>query len=180
MAQNFSPLDEIAAAQGLRLRDFERAIRAVYKPLQPKQWLEKHQALGRASIRQAQLSLAIGRPAPQGYKEPSANMLRWLGMQHLGQTPNYATLHKNKDAVPDSPKEEPDGFHFTTPDGVTVISKAPQQKELPSPTPGKQPHQDVPEVEAILVKEAEEKKHQHPGASEGEAVIVVSAHEAAT
>lgn len=177
MAQNFSPLDEIAAALGLKLRDFERAIRAVHKPLQPKQWLEKHQALGRASIRQAQLSRAIGRAPPKGYKEPCANMLRWLGMQHLGQTPNYATLHKNKDDIPQTAKEEPDGFHFTTPDGVTVISKVDPQG-LPAPQE-KQPHQEVPEVEAILVKEASQKRQETAQHSEGEAVLVVSAHEAA-
>lgn len=174
MAQNFSPLDEIAAAQGLRLRDLERAIRKVQK-LQPAQFLEKHAALGRAAIRQAQLSLAIGRPADKGYKEPSANMLRWLGMQHLGQTPNYAVLNKGKNDVPQTTKEEPDGFHFTTPDGVTVIS--PGKQGMSSSQPHKQPHEETTEVEAILVKEAQVNRKEFAPSPEGGEVMVVSAQE---
>jgi hypothetical protein len=79
----------------------------------------------------------------------NANMLRWLGMQVLGQTPKHFVLHKVKDSAPKAEEQKPTGFEFKNSEGK-VLELLPQ----PQRESDKQPHENQSEVESILKEEA--------------------------
>lgn len=175
MATKFSSADEIRQALGVTQIQFRKAVRH-FKKKTVAEYLAIFAARGRFLIRQAQFDLATGQKPAAGAEPLNANMLRWLGMQHLEQTPKHHVLHKPaNDNPPENPQEQATGFEFTAPNGTTVMIPG-SQAAIPAPAhPQKE---QVPAVEAILVKEAQTAAEEHSEAqiSEegGRRIITVS------
>lgn len=156
MAQRFSPPEEIQAALGLTPKQFQRAVRVHYKK-SVAQWWEQQAALGRYLVRQKQFDKAT-----EG--EGHAVLLKWLGIQYLGQREHVDVIHKadpnsNPEAAARAEREK--GFAILTPEGVTTVLPAPGgQKKLEA-----QPHDEQPIVEAVIVEEENKEAAKASGES---------------
>ncbi len=153
-------MEEIQTSLGLTPKQFKRAVRVVHhKSIE--EYLGQFYAQARYTLRQAMVDKA---------NKGDARLLKWLGIQELGQRLKVDILQKPSDA-PASPAEAiPPGFQLIMAGGqqVLVSGNAPKAK---------QPHEEIPEVEVILRKEAGEEIKPAPVVTpKNRQEIVVSAH----
>lgn len=153
MAQRFSPPEEIAASLGVTAKQFQRAVRVQFRKTVAA-WWEQHAATGRYLVRQKQFDKAT-----EG--EGNTQLLKWLGIQYLGQRDRVDILQKpdpnaNADAAAaDAEKASREkGFSILTPEGMTVIDNRPG---LP------RPHEEQAVVEAVIVEEQKAATEPKPG-----------------
>lgn len=84
-----------------------------------KTFLARYRAIGDMSLRRKQMKVAL--------EDGNVTMLRWLGIQRLGQSPKVVVMHKVPPAAggdlppPDKP-QEPEGFEI---DGLTDMEHDP-------------------------------------------------------
>lgn len=155
MAQRFSPPEEIQASLGITPNQFKRAVRHTFKK-SVAAWWDQHAAVGRYLVRQRQFERAV--------TDGNTQLLKWLGIQHLGQREHVDVIHKvdpnAKGEGANERAEREKGFAILTPEGMaTVLPAIPGQKQLG------QPHDETPIVEAVIVEElAKEAKKTAPGA----------------
>lgn len=172
MAQRMAPADEIQLSLGLTASQFKREVKRTYKK-SVEDFLQMHYARGRYLVRQAQFDLAV--------LEKNCVMLRWLGLQYLGQTAKIHILNK---AANELIKEasKPSGFEFKTPEGQTIIMPSLEQvsaRQITSKSPV-QPHETIPIIEQILREEADQTLiPTPPKPEEGRTIRTVSAHKSA-
>lgn len=80
-----------------------------------KEFMGRFKGMGIMSLRRRQFQLAM---------EGNSTMLRWLGIQHLGQSPKVTLLHKVPTTAEQTPSEpqnpDPDGFEI---DGLTDMDQ---------------------------------------------------------
>lgn len=134
MAQRFSPADEIVNALGLTPKQFKRAVYVNYKK-SVEQFIEMCRARGRYQIRQAQYDEALKGHGP---------LLRWVGIQELGQRQKVDILQKGEGGEKEPEEDRTKGFKVFTPEALEV-KKAVE--------PAKQPHDETPAVEEIIKQE---------------------------
>lgn len=147
--------------------------------MSPKQFFERLTARGEFFIREAQFDLATGQPVAKGHKLPSASMLRWMGMQYLGQSPAVNELNKPKDPA-EKARSGGNGFAFQTPDGKKTILPYAPGTPLPEAAAAANPEQKDEGSVGHLIKEEERAKAEEPaGVVQEPGIIVVSAHEVA-
>lgn len=160
MAIRFSPPEEIRQVLTLSEKQFRKAIRARFKvPLE--MWLESCAAKGRYIVRQKMFDRAT-----EGEGHPV--LLKWLGIQHLGQRERVDVLHKAApgqladDSAEKAQAEREKGFAVLVPNGTAMVLDA---------LPGAQAHDEVPEVEAIIVEEVKNATDPKPSAKQGEIIV---------
>lgn len=158
-AQRGASLDELCAIAGLNKEFFRRAVKH-YKYLALARYMERMQHIGNYMVKQAQYDLAVVDKNPA--------MLRWLGIQRLGQRANVITEELNKALAGPPPDETPDGYEILSPKASAVIAA----QNAIDVTP--RPHDEKPAVAAIIEAEIVEgtpSSSDQPGAKK-----VISGH----
>lgn len=156
---------------GLTLRQFQRAIRVTHKR-SPEDYLGKFYAQAKYVLRQKQVRVALGE------EKGNTVLLKWLGVQHLGQRHMVDILSKTAEDMSDPAQSpEPKGFEFVTPEGATVILPMAPGSLLPEPqTNAPKSQDDIVVVEEIIKQEQE--REERPNRTEDEqGIIIVSAQE---
>lgn len=160
-AQRFATVEELCALAGLTKVEFRRAVKH-WKFLALHNYMRRMELQGKYLIRQAQFDVAVG------LKEGNANLLKWMGRQHLGQREEVAELNKPNG---EAPENIPAGYEILSPK-ATMLGGAQAAIDV---TP--QPYQEKPAVAAII--EAELVAPGEPVKSnptQEAALIVVSGH----
>lgn len=143
MATRFSPPEEIRNCQGLTEIQFRRAVRTKYQK-SVDQWWKIHAARGAYILRQQQFEEA---------RNGSVTALKWLGIQHLGQTQKVETLFKpGEEGKEERKAEEIKGFAILTPNGM----EPPKQGDANTSSPS----DEKPAVELLIQEESEAAANQ--------------------
>lgn len=160
-AQRFATVEELQAIAGLTKAEFRRAVKH-WKYLALHNYMRRMELQGKYLIRQAQFDVAVG------LKEGNANLLKWMGRQHLGQRDEVAELNKGSG---DAPESIPSGYEVLTP--KAAILTGPQAAIDVTPAP----HKDKAAVATIIEAELVEPGIQEERTPTREvAPVVISGH----
>lgn len=157
-AQRGATLEELQAIAGLTKAEFRRAVKH-HRYLAVHRYQERMRLQGNYLIKQAQFDLAV--------VDKNPTMLRWLGVQRLGQRANVVTEELNKPPGP-APEEIPSGYEILTPKAAVLTG--PQAAIDVTP----KPHSEKAAVAEII--EAEIVGQVTPAADQPTAMKVISGH----
>lgn len=165
MAQRFATHEELASFAGITQSEFKRAVK-YFKYITLARWLARQAALGRYLIRQAQFDCAMGIKAKGATDSPNPAMLKWLGMQHLGQSTEVAEL--NKPLPP--PEHTPSGYEILSPKAAVLLGPGATIDVSP------QLHDEKPAVAAIIEAEIVDPAQEPKNQGQDSDLMVISGH----
>lgn len=158
MAQRFATHEELAAFAGITQSEFKRSVK-YFQHITLARWMARQAALGRYLIRQAQFEVATGA------KEGNPAMLKWLGVQHLGQATDVKEL--NKPITP--PEHTPSGYEILSPKAAVLLGPI-------DVTPAQMQRDEKPAVAAIIEAELVAETQEPKNKGQDSDVKVVSGH----
>lgn len=130
MAMYQSPTTEIISILGCGTTTLYEACKRE-KGIELGEYLEKFREMGKMTLRRRQFQRAM---------EGSDRMLTWLGINHLEQSSDVVTLHRNPGGV--LPAQTPDAPAPAQPTGF----------QIPGPPAKEKDKQEAPVIDAEIVK----------------------------